>query len=112
MSAYFVLGDTDDHLIYEVDIFEWSCFVADPDNVLVDLTELGGFIVSTVFLGRGDMWGDRPTEFFETTVYKNGIKCNEFTSAHETWDQAKLGHLRIVDKIQVLDLWRNYEQKK
>lgn len=99
MSDYFVL-DSDREPV-KVDIFEWSDFGADPDNTRVSRTKVDGFTVSTVFVGRGDMWGDRPTEFFETTVYKNGIKHNEFTSDHSTWDEAKLGHLRVVDKIQV-----------
>lgn len=99
MSKYFVL--THDRKPIEVNIFEWSDFVANPDNTRVSKNKVDNYIISTQFIGRGDMWGDRPTEFFETTVYKNGIKYNEFTTSHETWDEAKLGHLRIVDKIQV-----------
>ena len=102
MSGYYVLGDDGDHQIFEVDILEWSCFVADPDNTRVDRTELGGFIVSTVFVGRGDLWGDRDTEWFETTVYRNSIKLNEYTSPHRTWEQAEIGHLLAVAEVATL----------
>lgn len=104
MSAYFVLNEDNEPV--EVDIFEWSDFVADPDNTRVSKTKVDDYVISTDFVGRGDMWGDRPTEFFETTVYKDGIKYNEFTSDHSTWDEAKLGHLRIVDKVHV----RKYQE--
>ena len=102
MSKYYVLGDTEDHLIYEVDIFEWSCFVADLQDTQVDRTELGGFIVSTLFIGRGDMWGDRATEWFETTVYRNSIKLDEYTRPHRTWDRAEMDHSLVVAELSHL----------
>ena len=100
MSGYFILGHGKKRIPIEVDIFEWSDFVADLDNTRVDRTEINGFVVSTVFIGRGDMWGNRDTEWFETTVYMDGIKCEEFTTAHETWDEAKLGHSLAINNLK------------
>ena len=98
MSDYYVLNHKKE--VIAVDPFEWSDFYCkDPEGRQVDKTEIDGYVVSTVFLGIGDTQGIKPTEMFETTVHKDGIKYAEFTRAHETWDEAKLGHLLVAGKI-------------
>ena len=85
-----------------VDPFEWSdTSCRGGDEWQVGKTKVDEYVISTVFVGEGCLHGLKPTVMFETTVYKGEIKLPEFIAEYDTWDEAKLGHLRIVDKIQV-----------
>ena len=99
MSKFFVLTHT--KKVVPVDPFEWSdTYDRDTKGRQVGRTIIKGCVISTMFLGIGCMHGLKPTVMFETTVYRDDIKCDEFTSQHDTWDEAELGHLLVIDKVR------------
>lgn len=98
MSKFYALNHKKETI--EVDPFEWSdTFFKDPEGRQVDKTVVGQYVVSTVFDGMGDIWGNNPTVMFETTVYRSGIKQYDLTVEYYTWDDAAEGHKDVVAKL-------------
>lgn len=99
-NKYLTLDENNE--VVECDPFEWSdTFFKNPRHV--GRTDVGGYHVSTMFDGFGNMWDStKHTIIFETTVYKDRIKYTEFTTEYDTWDEAEVGHAEVVNQVKLL----------
>jgi len=71
---------------------------------VVDRSEVGGFLVSTVFLGLDhDHTGRAGPILFETMVFRSDKSPNQFDTYQErykTWEEAELGHAQAVEYVR------------
>ena len=51
--------------------------------------------VSTVFLGIGHGWGGKIL-LFETMIFSDNKKINNYQERYRTWEEAERGHARIT----------------
>jgi hypothetical protein len=80
------------------DVLEWQAWLATADRK-VALTEVGPFVVSTVFLPIGvEAMFRRPPRLFETIVFRDGSP-DEVTRT-ETWAEAEALHASMVAKCK------------
>lgn len=72
-----------------------------PIGDRVDLTEVDGFRISTVFLGlaHGEDYDGRPI-LFETMVFPDGEWSDTYCERYAAWDEAKAGHKRITAEVR------------
>lgn len=67
----------------------------------VEETQVGSYRISTVFLGIDhNFFGEGPPLLFETMVFCRGSGRDLEMDRYATWDQAVLGHERMVKEIQ------------
>jgi hypothetical protein len=67
------------------------------DNTIVDRTDIGNILVSTVFLCLDHSFrGDVPI-LFETMIF--GGKLEGYQERYSTWDEAIDGHKRACDRV-------------
>jgi hypothetical protein len=91
--------DDDHNVIRATSVEEWAAWVENADNRRVDSTELhDGRWVSTVFLGLDHQYtSSTELRVFETMVFPSRTDMNEeHCERYATWDEAYLGHWRIV----------------
>jgi hypothetical protein len=72
-------------------------------NNAVGKTQVGGYDVSTVYVGVNHNFGDGPPLIFETMVFQNGSARDEFMERYSTEDEAKRGHENIVGMVAALE---------
>lgn len=95
-----------------LDIKEWGEFMSDINNRRVVETYLneegdichgtGSIRVSTVFLGMDHNWSNRGSaKWFETMVFWSipGEDHDDFMDRYETWEEAEMGHAKIVEEV-------------
>ena len=70
----------------------WARLHSDPEYKRVALTELGGYTVSTVWLGLNHNWGQGPPLIFETMVFGGGGSADLDMDRYSTEAQALAGH--------------------
>jgi hypothetical protein len=63
------LSDWYDKEGHPISIPEWGVLHRDEDYVRVGLTEVGPYVVSTVWIGLDHSWGQGPPVIFETMVF-------------------------------------------
>lgn len=79
------------------DVLEWARWLeANPDAKIVKQENVGGFHVSTVFLGLDHAWGGGTPLLFETMVF--GGPGDQSQDRYSTWDEAMAGHIATVEK--------------
>jgi hypothetical protein len=75
-----------------LDFTSWAHLAADPDYRVVHQTEIGTYLVSTVWLGIDHNWTDTgPPLIFETMIFPSAgtiADCSRYT----TEDEARQGH--------------------
>lgn len=85
------------------DLFEWAKWFETADRQ-IDVSQVGGYMISTIFLGIDHGFGGRPL-WFETMVF-GGEKFwrdyfeEQYMERYETFDEAKAGHERITNLIK------------
>ena len=78
-------------------LLEWAKWF-ETANRKVDNTELPNDVqVSTVFLGLDHSFGGKPL-LFETMVF--GGKFDQDMTRYATWDEAQIGHNKMVEKAK------------
>ena len=65
----------------------------------VALTEVGGYHVSTVFLGLDHSFDNGPPLLFETMVFLGGGGSGLACDRYSTWAEAEAGHAAMVQKV-------------
>jgi len=67
-------------------------------NRTVAKTEIGGVLISTVFLGLDHNWLGGPPLLFETMVF--GGKLDQEQERYSTWDEAEEGHKQMIERVE------------
>lgn len=83
------------------DIMEWATWfeaASKSGERVVEKTEVGGYEVSTVFLGIDHQFGDGPPLLFETMVF--GGDLDEEMDRYSTWEDAEHGHAAMVERVR------------
>lgn len=81
------------------DLKEWAIWLAGADRH-VAVTRIGGFRVSTVFLGLDHSFCDVPPLLFETMIYNDqDHEWLDYQERYSTWAEAEAGHRRAVAMI-------------
>jgi hypothetical protein len=92
MSNYYKLeGKT----LVPVDMIGWAKSRPVPH---VGKDDIGGILVSTVFLGINHQWGDGPPLLFETMVF--GGEFDQEQERYSTYEEAEAGHARWVAAVK------------
>lgn len=65
-------------------------------------TAVGDVKVSTVFLMLDHQYGDGPPLLFETMVF--GGKLDQEQVRYSTWDEACVGHVEMVKRVEEAEL--------
>jgi hypothetical protein len=77
------------------DLKEWARMFAAACQVAGD--ELGGCLVSTVFLGIDHQFGNGPPLLFETMLFNpDGDELVRYS----TWEQAEAGHAAMLARVR------------
>ena len=96
---YYILDD-DHNVVKASDVWQWSMWFETFDTRRVDLTEIDGVRISTVFLGLDHrMIGDEDRPLvFETMIFDG-----EHDGYYErccTWDEAVEEHQKAVELVR------------
>jgi hypothetical protein len=97
MAEYYVL-DENRRAVPVADVQAWAR-AFDNDRRRVAATEVGGYTVSTVFLGLDHQYGDGPPLLFETLVFGPAAHDGDMDRC-STWDEAEAMHERMVASIK------------
>lgn len=85
--------------VYPVDdILKWANWIEKEDR-RVDLTKVGKYKVSTVFLGIDHSFGTGEPLLFETMIFGKG-EFDEYQERYSTWGEAEKGHKKIVEMVK------------
>lgn len=77
-----------------ISLERWAELTVDPANKVLARTEVGPFLVSTVWLGLDHGWGGGPPLIFETIVF--GDSRDFDMDRYSTREQALAGHEAMV----------------
>lgn len=105
MSEYYILGGEDGRTPIQATMEEWSAWEMDARKTQASfdrmkrvwLTNIGGYRISTVFLGLNHGWMSEHPLIFETLA--DGPEGWEEMERYSTWEEAELGHFQIVEEI-------------
>lgn len=75
----------------------------------VAFDEVGGWRVSTVFLGLDHSWNSADPLIFETMIFPPDSYRDYYCERYTTWEQAEIGHKRA---IQWAESKGEYDPKK
>lgn len=89
--------DKNHYPIKEPDLTKWAKWIETADRT-VKKTKVGDVDVSTVFLGLDHNFMGGTPLLFETMVF--GGKYNEEMERYSTWEEAEIGHEKMVDKVK------------
>jgi hypothetical protein len=100
LSKSYVLDD-ENRPVPATSIEEWGAFFENTNRRRVGYDRVGGFEVSTVFIGIDHrFFGEGPPILFETMVFpidKSGeVECHRYSS----WDDALTGHQATVRRLK------------
>lgn len=95
-DKYILIGQTP---VLEPDLLTWGEWFETADRIVAK-TEVGGSIVSTVFLGFDHRFrSDGPPLIFETMVFDtDGIGCEMRRCS--TWLEAERQHAGVVEEVK------------
>jgi len=91
-------------VIPEPDIMKWGTWFESADRIVKQET-IGNKRISTVFLGLDhsfcfdSIFGGKQL-WFETMVFLIGSYQDEYMDRYATWDEAVIGHERIVEMVK------------
>lgn len=80
------------------DLMKWAKWYETVDRHVAKTDISDEVNVSTVFLGLNHNYGDGEPVLFETMVF--GGELDEEMERYSTWEEAKEGHKRWVDKFK------------
>ena len=77
--------------------FEWKR--NHPYKAIVGKTHINGNCISTVFLVIDHGIEPDELELFETMIFGDDEKYSEYCERYATWNEAVVGHQRIVEAV-------------
>lgn len=97
-DGWYILGP--DHEVVRADVATWDAWYCDFGRRIVGQTDVGGYLVSTVFLGLDHRFdGDGQPVVFETLVFGTGGWADS-QWRYSTWDEAAQGHARACTMVR------------
>jgi len=91
----------ENHNVVPATMFEWAMFFEERTVAKSDVAQ---YRISTVFLGLDHSHGVGPPLYFETMVFDTAYGSDSWREVdverYETWEQARCGHLRFVEKFE------------
>jgi hypothetical protein len=81
----------DGHIPIPVHLMTWGEWMQTHDRK-VAYDEVGGYRISTVFLGMDHSFGGGPPLLFETMVFPGESWGEVYCERYSTWEQAEAGH--------------------
>lgn len=102
---YYLLND--DRTTKQAPMMAWARWFETADRV-VEKTNIADVEVSTVFSGMNHQYGEGPPLLFETLVF--GGEQDGDVWHYSTWNEAKVGHGRVVASVITGMAKANYEQ--
>ena len=103
MSDYYILKG---HEVEKVDLVTWAKWLEENHSAkIVKQEDVGGYFVSTVFLGLDHRFGDGPPVLFETLVFKRKPDgevdyCEVHGERCGTYDGAEEMHTRCCEYVR------------
>jgi hypothetical protein len=82
----------------EPNIFAWAKWFEKDDSRQVAFTQVGGVMISTVFLGIDHSFGDGVPVLFETMIF--GGVHDEYQERYHTLEEAMIGHEKAVSLVK------------
>jgi len=96
--GYFILKNRQP--VITEDISVWGKFMENTERI-VDNTEIGDVVVSTVFLGLDHQYGVGEPLLFETMIF--GGVHDQYQERYSTWDEAVKGHAFACEMVSLKD---------
>ena len=93
MNEYYIL---DGHKTKKTDMETWA--KGFNENRKVARNSIGDVTISTGFLGMNHNWEKGNPILFETMVF--GGKLDQEMDRYSTWEEAKIGHKTMVEKVK------------
>lgn len=78
------------------DVLEWATQF-ETQNKIVEQTDIGDVLISTVFLGVDHSYFGSTPILFETMIF--GGNNNDYQDRYSTWDEAVIGHQLACEKV-------------
>lgn len=100
LKNYILIGQSP---VVEPDLLKWAEWFEHADRI-VQQTDVGPYVVSTVFLGIDHQFGKGPPMLFETMVFIDGA-AEDFQRRCSTWLEAEAQHAEVVDAITKSEPW-------
>lgn len=83
---------------------EWAEWFKSADRTVVR-EQIGGYLVSTVFLGLDHNFDpDRGPVLFETMVFEGDDALDLLMQRYSTWEEAEAGHRAIAELVRLKTL--------
>lgn len=103
MTDLFILNDRNEPVpLPESDLLRWGRWLdvaLESGRRVVGHTQVGDFVVTTLFGGCDQNWENGPPVLFETTVRESGERRDLLTRRYETWGDAEIGHEEVCKEI-------------
>jgi hypothetical protein len=84
---------------YSVDMMTWALWFERNDRRIA-YDEVGGFSVSTIFLGLDHNWGEGPPVLWETMIFSDGTTWDGHAERYTSRAAALKGHKRAVAIVE------------
>ena len=85
-----------------IDMMTWAKLFGMTEYKIVERTIVNKYLISTVWLGLNHNIWDGPPLIFETMVFYNTGQ-DDYMERYSTLEQAKQGHIRIVNMVKVTE---------
>ena len=101
LKNYILIGQSP---VEEPDLLKWAEWFETADRVVAQ-TDVGPYVVSTIFLGIDHQFGKGPPLLFETMVFIDG-DAEDYQRRCATWLGAERQHARMVALVSTTPLAR------
>ncbi len=95
LRKFYILKDKKP--VLATDFIEYALWMDDDKNRIVEKTEIGNILVSTVFLGIDHSWGGGSPVLFETMIF--GGEYDEHQQRYCSWEAAEKGHNLMCNMV-------------
>ena len=93
-----------------LDLFTWGRLMEDRDYTRINVTEIGPYFFSTVWMGLDHSFGEGPPLIFESMAFKNrkseqpNDREDIYQDRYSTLNRARLGHFKMI----IIVLWKEF----
>lgn len=101
---HYILAGPDGRTVKVVDLLEWARWLeVERTARTVGKTNIGPFLVSTVFLGLDHNFGEGPPVLWESMIFTDGLRSKLNYHADRcagTWEQAEAMHDKMCEFVR------------